>query len=102
MRIAAVLFVLRVLWAMIILPETLPVRSHMKKTRWVLESPTSAMSILFRNKLFMRLTCLIALTSFVASGTFQIQPFYLNVRHHDRTELHVHPTNVDDGSVVAS
>ncbi|CAI5731643.1 unnamed protein product [Peronospora farinosa] len=78
LQIAAALFVSRVLWAMIILPETLPVRSHMKKTRWVMENPISAMSILFRNKLFMRLTCLIALTSFVASGTFQIQSFYLN------------------------
>ncbi|UIZ20918.1 hypothetical protein KXD40_000231 [Peronospora effusa] len=93
LQIAAALFVSRVLWAMIILPETLPVRSHMKKTRWVMENPISAMSILFRNKLFMRLTCLIALTSFVASGTFQIQSFYLNVSRHRRTELHVHPTN---------
>ncbi|EEY53509.1 Major Facilitator Superfamily (MFS) [Phytophthora infestans T30-4] len=48
------------------------------KTRWVMESPISSISILFRNQLFFRLTCLIALTSFVMSGTFQIQSFYLN------------------------
>lgn len=78
LQIAAGLFVLRVLWALLVLPETLPVRSTVTKTRWVMESPFSSISILFRNQLFLRLTCLIALTSFVMSGTFQIQSFYLN------------------------
>ncbi|KAG7382803.1 Hippocampus abundant transcript 1 protein [Phytophthora pseudosyringae] len=78
LQIAAGLFVLRVLWALIILPETLPVRATMNTTRWVMESPISSISILFRNQLFMRLTCLIALTSFVMNGIFQIQSFYLN------------------------
>ncbi|CAH0480278.1 unnamed protein product [Peronospora belbahrii] len=78
LQIAAVLFVLRVAWAMIILPETLPFQARMKKTRWVMENPISVMSILFRNKLFLRLTCLIVLTSFATSGMSQIQLFYLN------------------------
>ncbi|CAI5730280.1 unnamed protein product [Hyaloperonospora brassicae] len=78
LQITAALFVSRVLWAMIVLPETLPTRARTSKIRWVLESPVSSMSILFRNKLFMRLTCLIALTSFVSNGITQIQPFYLN------------------------
>ncbi|ETK76124.1 hypothetical protein, variant [Phytophthora nicotianae CJ01A1] len=78
LQIAAGLFVSRVIWALVILPETLPVRTTLNKTRWVMESPISSISILFRNQLFMRLTCLIALTSFVMSGTFQIQSFYLN------------------------
>ncbi|KAH7492256.1 Hippocampus abundant transcript-like protein 1 [Phytophthora ramorum] len=78
LQITAVLFVARVLWAMFVLPETLPIREHANKTRWVVETPVSAMSILFRNKLFMRLTCIIALTSFAKTGVFQIQAFYLN------------------------
>ncbi|KAG6946511.1 hypothetical protein JG687_00016666 [Phytophthora cactorum] len=78
LQIAAGLFVVRVIWALVILPETLPVRATLNKTRWVMESPISSISILFRNQLFMRLTCLIALTTFVMSGTFQIQSFYLN------------------------
>jgi hypothetical protein len=64
---------------MAVLPETLPVRASTSKIHWVVESPISSMAILFRNKLFMRLTCLIALTSFVMNGIFQIQSFYLNV-----------------------
>ncbi|KAI9998976.1 hypothetical protein PInf_003640 [Phytophthora infestans] len=78
LQIAAGLFVSRVIWALTILPETLPIRATVSKTRWVMESPISSISILFRNQLFFRLTCLIALTSFVMSGTFQIQSFYLN------------------------
>ncbi|KAL4177256.1 hypothetical protein KRP22_002190 [Phytophthora ramorum] len=78
LQIAAGLFVTRVLWASFILPETLPPRTRMSKARWVVENPISSMAILFRNQLFMRLTCLIALTSFVMNGIFQIQSFYLN------------------------
>ncbi|KAI9923021.1 hypothetical protein PsorP6_000376 [Peronosclerospora sorghi] len=78
LNISAALFISRVLWAMIVLPETLPLETRANKTRWVMESPMSSMSILFRNKLFMRLTCLIALTTFVMNGIFQIQSFYLN------------------------
>ncbi|OWY92037.1 Major Facilitator Superfamily (MFS) transporter, partial [Phytophthora megakarya] len=78
LQIAAGLFVMRVLWAYFILPETLPIRTRMSKPRWVLENPISSMSILFRNQLFMRLTCLIALTTFVTNGVFQIQSFFLN------------------------
>ncbi|KAL3667327.1 hypothetical protein V7S43_007555 [Phytophthora oleae] len=77
LQIAAGLFVARVLWALLVLPETLP-RTTVNKTRWVMESPISSISILFRNQLFLRLTFLIALTSFVMNGTFQIQSFYLN------------------------
>ncbi|KAG7382802.1 Hippocampus abundant transcript 1 protein [Phytophthora pseudosyringae] len=79
LQIAAVLFVLRVLWAIFLLPETLPIRTRMSKARWVVENPVSSMAILFRDQLFMRLTCLIALTSFVMNGVFQIQSFFLNV-----------------------
>jgi len=82
LQLAAGLFVLRVLWASFLLPETLPLRTRMSKARWVVENPVSSMAILFRDQLFMRLTCLIALTSFVMNGIFQIQSFYLNVRHH--------------------
>ncbi|EGZ26021.1 hypothetical protein PHYSODRAFT_482737 [Phytophthora sojae] len=78
LQIAAGLFVTRVLWAIFLLPETLPARTRLSKTRWVVENPVSSMAILFRNQLFMRLTCLIALTSFVLNGVFQIQSFYLN------------------------
>ncbi|POM61788.1 Major Facilitator Superfamily (MFS), partial [Phytophthora palmivora] len=78
LQIAGGLFVMRVLWAFFILPETLPIRSRMSKARWVMENPVSSMAILFRNQLFMRLTCLIALTSFVMNGVFQIQSFFLN------------------------
>ncbi|KAF4319978.1 hypothetical protein G195_006745 [Phytophthora kernoviae 00238/432] len=79
LHIAAGLFVARVLWAIFILPETLPIRAQANKARWVVENPISSMSILFRNQLFMRLTLLIALTTFVMFGTFQIQAFFLNV-----------------------
>ncbi|RLN48073.1 hypothetical protein BBJ29_009738, partial [Phytophthora kernoviae] len=79
LHIAAGLFVARVLWAIFILPETLPIRAQANKARWVVENPISSMSILFRNQLFMRLTLLIALTTFVMFGTFQIQTFFLNV-----------------------
>ncbi|POM73036.1 Major Facilitator Superfamily (MFS) [Phytophthora palmivora] len=78
LQIAGGLFIMRVLWAFFILPETLPIRSRMSKARWVMENPVSSMAILFRNQLFMRLTCLIALTSFVMNGVFQIQSFFLN------------------------
>ncbi|EEY53508.1 Major Facilitator Superfamily (MFS) [Phytophthora infestans T30-4] len=78
LQIAAALFVLRVLWAIFLLPETLPVRTHVSKTRWVVENPFRSMAILFRDQLFMRLTCLIALTAFVMNGVFQIQSFFLN------------------------
>ncbi|KAG2827510.1 hypothetical protein PC116_g4467 [Phytophthora cactorum] len=78
LQIAAILFVLRVLWAIFLLPETLPIRARLSKTRWVVENPVSSMAILFRDQLFMRLTCLIALTAFVMNGVFQIQSFFLN------------------------
>ncbi|ETO64619.1 hypothetical protein F444_17903 [Phytophthora nicotianae P1976] len=78
LQIAAALFVLRVVWAVFLLPETLPIRTHTSKTRWVVENPVSSMAILFRDQLFMRLTCLIALTAFVMNGVFQIQSFFLN------------------------
>ncbi|KAE9155693.1 hypothetical protein PF006_g386 [Phytophthora fragariae] len=78
LQIAAGIFVIRVFWAVCILPETVPKRTRMNKTRWVMESPISSLSILFRNKLFMRLTCLIAITSFIRNGIFQIQSFFLN------------------------
>ncbi|KAL3667325.1 hypothetical protein V7S43_007554 [Phytophthora oleae] len=78
LQIAIVLFVLRVLWAIFLLPETLPTRTRTSKARWVVENPISSMAILFRDQLFMRLTCLIALTSFVMHGIFQIQTFFLN------------------------
>ncbi|KAG7394614.1 Hippocampus abundant transcript 1 protein [Phytophthora boehmeriae] len=58
--------------------KTLPMRAQANKPLWVVENPISLMSILFRNQLFMRLTLLIALTTFVMSGTFQIQTFFLN------------------------
>ncbi|KAE9361956.1 hypothetical protein PF008_g529 [Phytophthora fragariae] len=79
LQITAGLFVTRVLWAIFLLPETLPIRTRLSKARWVVENPISSMAILFRNQLFMRLTCLIALTSFVMNGVYQIQAFYLNV-----------------------
>ncbi|KAE9047103.1 hypothetical protein PR002_g1234 [Phytophthora rubi] len=78
LQITAGLFVTRVLWAIFLLPETLPIRTRLSKARWVVENPISSMAILFRNQLFMRLTCLIALTSFVMNGVYLIQAFYLN------------------------
>ncbi|KAG1695279.1 hypothetical protein DVH05_020659 [Phytophthora capsici] len=78
LQIAIVIFVLRVLWAIFLLPETLPARTRTSKAKWVVENPISSMAILFRDQLFMRLTCLIALTSFVMHGIFQIQSFFLN------------------------
>ncbi|RLN49305.1 hypothetical protein BBJ28_00007188 [Nothophytophthora sp. Chile5] len=78
LQIASGIFVARVLWAAFVLSETLPTRKRVSKARWVVESPVRSMAILFRNQLFMRLTCLIALTSFVTNGMFQIQSFYLN------------------------
>ncbi|EGZ26087.1 hypothetical protein PHYSODRAFT_327017, partial [Phytophthora sojae] len=78
LQIAACIFVIRVFWAVCILPETVPKHSRMTKTHWVMESPISSLSILFRNKLFMRLTCLIVITSFIRNGIFQIQSFFLN------------------------
>ncbi|KAG6612616.1 Major Facilitator Superfamily (MFS) [Phytophthora cinnamomi] len=78
LQVSAGIFVARVLWAIFLLPETLPIRTRMNKARWVVENPISSMTILFRNQLFMRLTCLIALTTFVLNGIFQIQSFYLN------------------------
>lgn len=78
LQVAAVIFVLRVLWAIILLPETLSLQKRMGRTRWVIENPVTLMAILFRDRLFVRLTCLIALTSFVVNGVYQIQSFYLN------------------------
>ncbi|CEG48348.1 major facilitator superfamily [Plasmopara halstedii] len=78
LRIAAGLFTSRVLWAQVILQETLPARTQRIKTQCVMKNPIITLSILFRNNLFLQLTCLIALTSFVTSGIFQIQSFYLN------------------------
>ncbi|KAG1695278.1 hypothetical protein DVH05_020658 [Phytophthora capsici] len=72
------IFLLCAAWAMLIISETLPVRTRKTKTRWTVENPFSSISILFRNKLFIELTCLIALTSFVSDGISQILPFYLN------------------------
>ncbi|KAL3667328.1 hypothetical protein V7S43_007556 [Phytophthora oleae] len=73
---------------MLIVSETLPVRTRKVKTRWTVENPFSSISILFRSKLFIELTsailiarcwrCLIVLTSFVSEGIFQIQSFYLD------------------------
>lgn len=37
------------------------------------------MAILYRSRLFISLTCLVALTSFVTNGLWQIRTFYLNV-----------------------
>ncbi|TDH72946.1 hypothetical protein CCR75_003783 [Bremia lactucae] len=78
LKIAAVLFALRIVWAVFLLPETLSAHTRMKNTSRVVENPISSMAILIRDKLFMRLTGLIALTSFVVNGVFQIQPFFLN------------------------
>ncbi|ETI35896.1 hypothetical protein, variant 1 [Phytophthora nicotianae P1569] len=78
LQITAGIFILRVAWAMVIVPETLPARTHKSKTRWTVENPFSSISILFRSKLFITLAILIALTSVVSEGTFQIQTFYLN------------------------
>ncbi|KAG3114193.1 hypothetical protein PI125_g6667 [Phytophthora idaei] len=72
------IFILRVVWAIAIVSETVPARTHTNKTRWTVENPISSISILFRNRLFITLTALIALTSVVSEGTFQIQTFYLN------------------------
>ncbi|CEG48349.1 major facilitator superfamily [Plasmopara halstedii] len=78
LQVAAVLFVLRVLCAIFILPETLSPTLRMSRAHWVMENPISLMTILFRDQLFMRLTCLIALTSFVMNGVLQIHYFFLN------------------------
>lgn len=70
---------LRVVWAVFILPETLPVFKRTKKAKRGVQNPIRSMSILFRSQLFVRLTALIALTAFIVNGMYQIRMFYLNV-----------------------
>lgn len=79
LQAASVLFVLRVVWAVFILPETLPVFKRAKKTKHGVQNPIRSMSILFRSQLFIHLTALIALTAFIMNGMYQIRMFYLNV-----------------------
>ncbi|KAF1329154.1 Major facilitator superfamily, partial [Globisporangium splendens] len=78
LQVSCVLFILRVIWAVFLLPETLPPSKRAKKSSRRIENPIRAMAILWRSQLFIRLTCLIALTSFVTNGLYQIQLFYLN------------------------
>lgn len=80
LRVACGLFVLRVLWAMFILPETLRSTKRAKRATLNLENPIRAMAILFRTQMFVCLTAIIALTAFVTNGLFHIQLFYMNVR----------------------
>lgn len=81
LQISATLFVTRVIWSVVVLPETLPPRTlNRRKSHWHIENPLRSMTILCRSRLFVSLTCLIALTSFVQMGLWQIRNFYLNVR----------------------
>ncbi|KAG3200933.1 hypothetical protein PC128_g4222 [Phytophthora cactorum] len=65
LQISGGIFILRVVWAIAIVSETLPARTYTNKTRWTAENPISSISILFRNRLFITLMALIALTSVV-------------------------------------
>jgi hypothetical protein len=80
LKIAMMLFIKRVLFSMFVYPETLPHEKRAKKgaRRLRCKNPIFGMSILFRSTLFVRLTAMIALTSFVSSGISQIRMFYLN------------------------
>ncbi|GLD92805.1 hypothetical protein PINS_up001384 [Pythium insidiosum] len=76
--IAGALFVMRVLWAIFLVSETLPLAKRTRKTRRPLRNPIRGLAILGRSQLFIRLTAMIALTSFVSAGISQIRMFYLN------------------------
>ncbi|OWY96902.1 hypothetical protein PHMEG_00032711 [Phytophthora megakarya] len=78
-QITAGIFVLLVVSTIRILSETLPAQKSTKKTQWVVDNPFDSILMLLHSRLFVTLTCLIALTSFASEGIFQIQLFYLNV-----------------------
>ncbi|DAZ93802.1 TPA: hypothetical protein N0F65_008561 [Lagenidium giganteum] len=75
--ISTALYCLRAIWAVAVIQETLA-DDQRRVSSHVFENPVHGIAILFRSKLFTRLTALIALTSFVANGIFQIRLFYLN------------------------
>lgn len=69
LQMAVVLFVARVLWAIVVVRESHPPEVQSRKTHAVVKSPLASMSILFRNQ---------TLTSFVSTGVSQILTYYLN------------------------
>lgn len=81
LRASALLCINRVLFAAFVFPETLPPEKRTRRSKrrtQLFKNPITGMSILFRSSLFIRLTMMIALTSFVSSGIMQIRMFYLN------------------------
>ncbi|KAG4036659.1 hypothetical protein PC123_g27772 [Phytophthora cactorum] len=46
LQISGGIFILRVVWAIAIVSETLPARTYTNKTRWTAENPISSISIL--------------------------------------------------------
>lgn len=72
-----VLYVIRLLWAVFVLVETLEVEKRVLISRS--GNPILALRILFRSVLFRRLTALVSVQSFVVNGISSILFFYLNV-----------------------
>ncbi len=77
-QMSTLLVIARFLWSVFMFPETLPEAKRSRKPRRKCRNPIRGMAILCRSSLFIRLTILIAVTSFVSSGIMQIAMFYLN------------------------
>ncbi|TMW66286.1 hypothetical protein Poli38472_004051 [Pythium oligandrum] len=78
LQICVAIFISRVLWAVFMIPETLPLSKRKKNKSRICKNPVRSLAILWRSKLFIRLTIMIAITTFVSNGLFQIRMFYLN------------------------
>nr|CCA14487.1 Major Facilitator Superfamily (MFS) putative [Albugo laibachii Nc14] len=79
LTLSAILHVFRWLFSLFFIFETLPSSARKQSFRWSqCLNPLRSFSILNRTSSYRKLTGLIGLVSFAASGMRQIQPFYLN------------------------
>lgn len=74
----------KVAWVAIVLRETLPAERRTNDGSSGISNPLSSMAILFRSRLFICLSGLIALSSCATTGLLQIQFYFLNVSANHR------------------
>ncbi|OQR88643.1 Major Facilitator Superfamily (MFS), partial [Thraustotheca clavata] len=71
-------YILRLIWSIFCVPETLPIASRSHEEAWTSLNPIVAMSILLKTSLFRRLSIVIALSNFVSSGIMSFRLFFFN------------------------
>lgn len=71
--------IVRVLWVAFAFRETLPPKARAAKEVCVVGNPLRSVTILFRSRLLVCMTVLIAFSSFATTGLLHIQFYFLNV-----------------------